>query len=189
MKKRTALLTAVTVIVFMFAAMWQYGYTAILKTVYPVRYEALIRRYSQENRIDPALVFAVVKNESDFNPRAVSNQGALGLMQLTPETFLWGQSKKRDGIKYAIEDLYDPEINIKYGTVVLAQFLNEFQYDSKTAVAAYHAGRGNVNKWLLDKRYSSDGKTLTAIPYDATRSYVNKVLKSREIYNKLYFKS
>ena len=189
MKKKAAVFTAAVAAVFLFAVLWQCGYTVILKKAYPLKYDSLIRRYSAENHVDPALAFAVVKNESNFNPKAVSNQGALGLMQLTPETFAWGQSKLKEKAAYRTDDLYDPEINIKFGTLILSRFLQEFHYDNMTAVAAYHAGRGNVNKWLANKKYSGDGKKLNQIPFDTTRNYVQKVLKSREIYEKLYFES
>lgn len=178
------LLAALTVAAAVF---WQYGYSALLRAVYPRQYQEYVEKYASRYGVDPALIYAVIKNESNFNPKAVSRIGAEGLMQLTPETFSWAQSKKA-GEKRSLtqNDLYDPEINIEYGTVVLAQLLGEFKQEG-TSLAAYHAGRTNVKRWLVNSKYSTDGKTLYYIPFDDTRVYVSKVLKAKALYRQLYF--
>jgi soluble lytic murein transglycosylase len=168
------------------ALLWQPLYKDVfLKSAYPLKYGSIVQKYAVQNSLDPNLIYAVIKCESSFNPRAQSNIGALGLMQLTPPTFEWAMSKERASPKYTTDDLYTPEVNIHYGTVVLSALLREFG-DVGTAVAAYHAGRSNVKKWLKNTDYSKDGKTLSHIPFDDTRAYVGRVEQTRKIYSELY---
>ncbi len=160
------------------------GINILYKAMYPTEYEDLVVKYSSENRLEPTLVFAVIRCESGFNKDAMSHKDAHGLMQITPETLEWlvmveGGSE--------LPDMYDPEQNIKYGTALLRLHLDEFG-NYREMLAAYHAGRGAVNSWLSDPRYSADGKTLDSIPYDDTNDYVNKVLSVKRIYDKLFAK-
>lgn len=183
---RFAVLISLAALVLCAALMWQYVFRErYLKYAYPLKYTAGVRENASENGLDEWLVFAVVRTESRFNPNARSNIGALGLMQLTPDTFDWAQSKTAEDESLPAARLYDPEINLRYGTVVLKQLLDEFGRED-TALAAYHAGRAKVKSWLGDKRYSSDGISLSYIPYDNTRAYVRNVLRAREIYAQLY---
>ena len=125
----------------------------------------------------------VSKLESDFDPEAESPVGALGLMQMMPETFDWMQT--HIGGEYDASALLDPEISIKYGCALLRVLLNEYD-NLATAVCAYNAGMGNVTSWLSDPAYSEDGVTLKEIPFEETRLYVQKVLQYKETYEKLY---
>ncbi len=158
-------------------------YKSVLKVMYPQKEITLIEKYTEEYDVDDALIYAVIKTESGFDPNAVSDAGALGLTQITPETFQWLQTKT--GEKLEDKALYDTEISIKYGCVFLGMLVDEFG-DTKTAIAAYHAGRGSVNKWLKDEEYSKDGKTLDKIPSKDTAHYVSKVEKAINIYKNLY---
>ncbi len=151
--------------------------------IYPLEYTEYIEEYSLAYGVPKELLYATVKTESGFDPNAKSDAGALGLTQITPETFSWLQSKT--GEEYAENDLYDPEISIKYCAVFYSLLLNEFE-QTETAVAAYHAGRSKVKGWLVNSEYSSDGKTLTKIPSKVTAHYVSKVTKAINIYNNLY---
>ena len=106
-------------------------------------------------------------------------------MQLTPETFEWLQTKINTGEPMDKSALADPTINIEYGVYLLS--LLSSRYDSEiTILCAYNAGMGNADRWLQDTETSSDGKTITAIPYPETKSYVDRVLQSKEMYQKLY---
>lgn len=188
-KKRRFTVRTLTVIVILVAAMaflWQPVYNNLfLKAAYPEKYRGIVNEYAAQSGLDPCLVYAVIRSESSFNPNAESSVGALGLMQLTPSTFEWAMSKTADKESHASSDLFKPAVNVRYGTIVLSAFLNEFGNEG-TAIAAYHAGRGNVKKWLKNSDYSNDGKTLYHIPFKDTRAYVKKVEATRKIYTELY---
>lgn len=152
---------------------------------YPLEYQELVTSYARKRDLEPSLVYAVIRCESGFDPEAQSNVGAKGLMQLMDETFEWAQM--RDGVRdYENPSrLFEPEMNIRYGTLVLRLLLDEFG-STENAVAAYHAGWGNVKQWLADGAYSQDGRTLSRIPFSDTRAYVQKVLHAQEKYRELY---
>lgn len=156
------------------------------KAAYPCKYTFEIEKYADEYDVPRALLFAVIHTESGFDPNAVSSAGALGLTQITPETFHWLQTKTGESLPDSA--LYEPEVSVRYGALFYSMLLSEFGGDIRTAVAAYHAGRGQVNAWLRDGQYSADGKTLDIIPSRDTNHYVYKVTKAINIYNNLYEK-
>ena len=156
---------------------------SILKSLYPVKYESIVEKYSNQYNIDKSLILAVIKTESSFNPESVSNVGAMGLMQIMPDTHEWLSGKL--GRDEDVSVLFNEDTGIEYGTYLLRILLDEF-HNIETAIAAYHAGMGRVNEWLRDPRYSSDGVTLDVIPFKDTAHYVNKVKRAVEIYENLY---
>ena len=156
-----------------------------LRLLYPRNYEAEVSALSAEFDVDQSLIYAVISCESGFDPDACSDAGALGLMQLTPETFEWVQKTVDGDVSYDESALLDPAINLRYGVALLSLHLTEFEA-TETALAAYHAGRGCVNGWLADADLSPDGQTLTTIPYADTASYVKKVMQTEKIYRILY---
>lgn len=166
----------------LFAAFSVTGKT-VMKTLYPMKYTEYVEKYSAEYGVAPELVYAVIKTESSFNPDAVSYANAEGLTQIIPETFDW--LKMRLGEEDENLSLFDPGTSIKYGTYFLSYLLDEYE-NTDTAVAAYHAGVGNVNGWLEDKAISPDGKSLSDIPIPETAHYVRKVNKALNIYRNLY---
>ncbi len=179
-------LEIVLLLALLAAAVWglRAGYTRYMRSAYPVEYEEYVEAYAAEYGLPPSLLYAVIRTESDFNPEAVSSAGAVGLMQLTEDTFSWAQY--RCGVEeLPQEQRFDPETSIHYGSCVLA-LLEEMYGVRETALAAYNAGMGNVNRWLTDEAYSDDGRTLKEIPYPETRHYVEKVLKAQEMYQRLY---
>jgi soluble lytic murein transglycosylase len=121
----------------------------------PHELESTINRHSRQHRLHPALVHAVIKAESDFNPMAVSRAGAVGLMQLMPKTAL----------RLDVTNPYDPEENIGGGTRYLRQLLDRFQGNLPLALAAYNAGESRVERYR------------TLPPIEETRQYVSRVLK------------
>ncbi len=154
----------------------------VLKLVYPVHYSDSVYRYSDEYEIDPMLIFSIMKTESKFFPYAKSRRDAKGLMQLMDMTYEYAG----DYVANSKESIYDPDTNIKVGCWYVRKLSEEFNYDNDLVVAAYNAGPSNVKKWLHDERYSKNGLELEDIPYGETKSYVNKVLKNYEKYNKIY---
>ena len=154
-----------------------------VQTVYPRQYISLVEENAEEFEIDQSLLYAVIKAESGFDKNAVSSVGAMGLTQITPETFEWLQTKTGDS--YDEDALFEPEISIYYGAYFLNMLLEEFD-NTETALAAYHAGRGKVNEWLEDPEISPDGVVLENIPYEDTAGYVRRVLKNSEKYKNIY---
>ena len=142
----------------------------------------MAKRNAQANGLDKFLVAAVIKTESNFIHDAHSGK-ARGLMQLTDETAEWIAGKM--GIEFKTDDVDIPEINIKMGCWYLKYLIDKYD-NVDTALAAYNGGMGNVSKWLADKRYSDDGKTLKYIPFEETRNYVKKVNSYKEIYEEKY---
>lgn len=155
-----------------------------VKKVYPLKYSESIFYYSNKNNLDPYLVASIIKTESNCNPNAVSNKNATGLMQITPETGKWiaEQMKIND---FSVERLHEPELNISMGCWYLDNLRTEFK-DTELVIAAYNAGRGNVQKWLKNSEHSKDGQNLHNIPFEETDKYVKKVKVNYKIYKFLY---
>lgn len=182
-KKRTQKTLLAVSVSFLVITVIFIGTLSILKILYPIKYGNFVEFYASENNLSESFVYAVIECESGYDEKAVSYADARGLMQLTPDTFKWLQRKR--GEKLGEEMLFDAQTNIKYGCYFYG-ILFEIYGNERTALAAYHAGMGNVKKWLKDERYSRDGKTLYDIPFETTKKYVNKVIKTRNIYSKLY---
>jgi soluble lytic murein transglycosylase len=183
---RVRLFAVMVILIAVMALLWQPLYKNVfLKAAYPEKYQNIVKKYAALSGLDPCLVYAVIRSESSFNPNAESSIGALGLMQVTPSTFEWAMSKTAEKESYVSSDLFTPAVNVRYGTIVLSTLFREFGSEG-TAIAAYHAGRGNVKKWLKNSKYSKDGKTLYHIPYKDTRAYVKKVEATQKIYAELY---
>lgn len=171
--------------VFSLLAVIYFGSVSILKTLYPRRYIEFVEKYALSNNLSEEFVFAVIECESGFDKDAVSYVGAEGLMQIMPETFEWLQDKR--GEELSPESTFIPETAIDYGCYFYGMLMEQFGNEA-TAVAAYHAGAAQVENWLADEEYSYDGKTLKDIPYPSTKEYVEKVMRVKDIYNKLYYK-
>ena len=153
--------------------------------LYPQKYTESVEEYSAAFGVDKNLVYAVIRTESGFRPEVESHAGAVGLMQLMPDTFTWLQNNLDGEVIYTAEYLKNPDINIRYGTYFLSYLIGEYG-DLRTVCAAYNAGMSNVENWLSDSRYSQDGVTLSVIPYTETAGYVEKVEQAREIYARIY---
>ena len=154
------------------------GYKVGKQTVYPVAYSDYIVKYAHKNGLDPFLVMAVIKQESNFVPDAASAY-AHGLMQITPDTAEWNAR----ALGMDDYDYIDPETNIELGCHYLAYLVRTYD-NIDTALAAYNGGMGNVNTWL--ENYSSDGVALDYIPFSETRAYVDKVNQYWSDYKDLY---
>ncbi|MBR2570867.1 MAG: lytic transglycosylase domain-containing protein [Clostridia bacterium] len=154
---------------------------------YPLLYTESIDRWADEYQLEKARVAAVIYCESSFRPNETSRTGAVGLMQIMPNTGSWIAEKLGDD-SYTESSLLDPDTNIRYGCWYLNYLEKRFGSDLATVTAAYHAGEGNVSKWLQDKAFSADGKKLTAIPESnpETQKYVSRIALALVAYRKLY---
>lgn len=151
---------------------------------YPVKYTDEIIAAAQANSIPAPYIAAVIMAESSYDPGATSSVGAMGLMQIMPDTGQWIAGKYNETL--AEGGLYDAATSIRYGAWYLGFLMDRYNGDMRCATAAYHAGQGTVDKWLDDPAYSADGITLTVIPYESTNTYVGRVLKYYEFYEKAY---
>lgn len=153
---------------------------------YPRNYSEYVEKYSGEYGVPEHIVYAVIKVESNFQSNAVSSAGAIGLMQITPDTFDWIMMLLREDIDKGL--LYDPETNIKYGTYLLSYLYNEFGHWN-TVYSAYNAGMTRVRKWLENPDYSNGDGLLEYIPIEETRKYVPKINSAIEVYLRLYYEN
>ena len=152
---------------------------------YPVAYAEVIDRNAKEFALDPYLVISIMRCESSFDSEAVSNRGAIGLMQVMPDTGEWIAHKLDMDDSFVTSMLYDPEVNVRFGCWYL-QFLDgRFDGDRKQMIAAYNAGHHAVEKWLEDPAYAQDG-ALFFIPYESTATYYDRVMAAYENYTSLY---
>ena len=161
---------------------------SIMGRFYKQEYSERVTEYADKYDVDEALVYAVIRTESGFREDVKSSAGAVGLMQIMPDTFKWLQEKESGSVKYGADKLTDPEINIRYGTYYLSYLLSHYNGNEELAIAAYNAGMTNVDKWLKDERYSEDGESLKKIPYKETAKYVKRVTKTKGVYETLYYK-
>ena len=162
---------------------------AFQRYIYPDDYLSSVQQYAYEYNVPEPLILAVIKAESNFDPRAKSRAGALGLMQMMPSTFLELTSDEHLGENLSEEDLFIPEVSIRYGTYYLSLMHKMFDNNWDNALCAYNAGPGNVTKWLADTEYSDGNGNLTYIPFKETRNYLEKVNKYTETYRNLYYTS
>lgn len=155
------------------------------KVLYPFPYREKIENFAARYRVDRFLAISVMKVESNFYEGALSKSGAVGLMQIMPETADW--------IAYCLDEepptllkLHDCDTNIRYGIWYLAELEDEFFGNDILALAAYNAGRGNVRHWIETNGWRQNFSDVDAIPYAETRNYVKRVLQCREKYSELY---
>jgi peptidoglycan lytic transglycosylase len=146
-----------------------------LRTRYPLEYAHIVRGHARNHDLDPALLAAVVYVESRFDPNARSEAGAVGLMQLLPATAK-GIALRTGGTRFVVADLRDPEINVRYGSWYLDHLRDQYG-DTKLALAAYHAGQGNVERWRREG---------LGLVFAETRAYLKEVERVRRVYERAY---
>jgi soluble lytic murein transglycosylase len=145
----------------------------------PLEHEDIIRQQAQEKGVDAALIAAVIYTESKFVAGAESGAGARGLMQVTPEAAK-DIARHSGATTFHTSDLSNPEINIKYGTFLLAERIEEYEGNVAAALASYNAGPGPVEKW------GGDQLKVENITYPETRAYVELVLERQKEYREKY---
>jgi soluble lytic murein transglycosylase len=142
---------------------------------YPLSYEQIVRGHARNYQLEPALLAAVIYQESKFDAEARSDAGAVGLMQLQPETAK-GIALRTGGSKFRVDDPTDPEINVRYGSWYLRHLIDKYD-DEELALAAFNAGQGNVDSWLREDK---------GIAFAETRHYVDRVQELKAIYRDAY---
>jgi len=144
---------------------------------YPLRYASIVRGHAANYDLNPALLAAVIEQESKFDANARSSAGAVGLMQLQPATAK-GIAKYTGGSKFVLSDLDDPEINVRYGAWYLHHLMQKYR-NERLALAAYNAGQQNVDRWRAEG---------VGIQFSETRAYVDRVERLEGIYRRTYGK-
>ena len=142
---------------------------------HPFRYQEIVLGHARNYRLDPALLAAVIYQESKFNADAKSDRGAIGLMQLLPDTAK-GIAVRTGGSKFRVSDLYDPELNVRYGSWYLRHLLDKYGSE-RIALVAYNAGQANVDGW----RARGIG-----IQFDETKEFVNHIESLKKTYRHAY---
>lgn len=178
-QKISALLLLGVIIILLINSAW------FLKVFYPFPHQELVTKYSEEYKVDPHLILAVIRTESRFYSKANSPVGAKGLMQIMPETGSWIAKQLR--IKEYTEDkLYQPQYNIPMGIWYLAYLDHSFDGNLAQMLAGYNAGESKVRKWLSEGTWSGRQQDLAQIPYQETREYIERVLFDYQIYKRIY---
>ncbi|MCD7846883.1 MAG: lytic transglycosylase domain-containing protein [Oscillospiraceae bacterium] len=150
---------------------------------YRTDYQEIVEKYSEEFGIDEAFVFAVIKTESNFDSNAVSDAGAIGLMQIIEDSFDWVSSKLGES-ELIYEDMFTPEYSIMYGSYMLA-FLYDRYGSYELAAAAYHSGIGEVDGWIEDGIVSRENPDVADFKGSNTRHYVRKIMKAYTRYSEI----
>lgn len=158
----------------------------IMKKMYPKKYSEHVENYSDEFNVDPLLVYAVIKVESNFDNNVVSKSNAKGLMQLMDSTATEISKNITCNGSFECNMLFDAETNIKIGVKYLSELLERYEGNLYIALAAYNAGIGNVDNWIEQGVIKADGSDIENIPYKETNNYVRKIIRDYGIYQKLY---
>jgi soluble lytic murein transglycosylase len=153
---------------------------AVRELTLPLRHDDIIRQQAREKDLDPALIAAVIYEESKFRDQT-SHAGARGLMQITPETARF-IARRSGGTAFVQEDLATPQINIAYGAYYLRYLIDHYDGNETLAVAAYNAGQTRVDVWLRDAGGAEDFRVERHITFPETREYVNGVMTHRKEY-------
>ncbi len=176
-------LKRMTALVFILLVVLIFAFIPLIEKsfIYPLKYEQEVFEFSAEYDLPPALIFAIIKVESNFNKNAISSADAKGLMQITDKT----GDYIANFLSVKNFDLFDAKTNIRFGCFYIKYLINRFNL-LDTAICAYNAGEGNVALWLKNPQYSQDKKMLNHVPFYETRQYLKKIKKSFTKYQKLY---
>ncbi len=158
--------------------------TSYWQVLFPKPYWTDLKRYSEQNALDPYLVASLIRQESEFNPNAISHMNAWGLMQLLPKT---GKAvAKQVKLKhFNTNQLLTPSINLELGTRYFRGMVDRFG-SFEYALAAYNAGDDRVKDWLADGKYRDPQEFVESIPFTETREYVQAILRNANVYRQLY---
>ena len=184
-RRRIGLLAAAVILGAVCAAVVSgLGEDAVREFTLPLHHDDIIRQQAAEKDLDPALIAAVIYEESRFRDQT-SHAGARGLMQITPET-ADSIAQHSGGTRFKHSDLASPQINISYGSYYLRYLIDHYDGSEPLAVAAYNAGLGNVDRWVAKAGGASAFKSAEHIPFPETRAYVDNVMERRGEYRDNY---
>ncbi len=176
---------AVVLILALLVWLFVYSQRLYFKKAYPIKFEEYVEKYSQEYDLDPHFVYAVIRTESDFTESATSSVGARGLMQVTEATFDWIKNRLKDK-ESTFDSMYEAEKAVQYGCYLLS-YLKQTLGSEQNILCGYHAGVNRAKAWLNDDEISKNGQIIYEnIPYPDTKQYVDKVMKTYLMYQKLY---
>ena len=150
----------------------------------PLADASIIRQQAADEHLDPALIAAVIYAETKFDART-SSAGALGLMQILPQTAEY-LARRSGGTTFTTADLAEPSVNIAYGSYYLRYLLDAYHGSRVLALAAYNGGEANVDRWLAEARSSGTEFGIADIPFPETRDYVRRVLSAQKQYRHTY---
>lgn len=176
-QRRSAIVALILIVLFIITL------PTLLRERFPLHHAELIAKYSALYNLDSALVAAVIQVESGFRPKAISKKGAMGLMQLMPETAAWLGEQKGQALEG--QDLLEPDVNISLGTFYLKYLLDRFPTEH-AAIAAYNGGPTNARRWLDEGIWDGSYERSGQIPFGETKHYVRKVGTMRRLYQFLY---
>ena len=184
--RRSGVILSILILSVLCAFLYQFVWDQFDRSRYPQRFSDEVAEFSVLYGVPEYIIYAVIKVESDFSSNAVSDAGAIGLMQITPDTFDWVSMLMKRTAEQGM--MYDPRTNIEYGTYLLSYLYMKYnRWD--TVFAAYNAGVARVDAWLSDEEYADGDGRLIKIPYAETDKYVNKVNDAIRIYKRLYYKN
>lgn len=181
---RSAAIVGILLLATLCGFLYQQIWDRIDRVRYPQDYSEYVSEYASAYGVPEYIVYAVIRTESGFVSNARSDAGAVGLMQITPDTFEWISMLMKKQLDSGM--LYDPRTNIEYGTYLLSYLYMRYnRWD--TVFAAYNAGAARVDGWLADEENTDKDGRLVSIPYEETRRYVNKVNDAILVYKRLYY--
>jgi soluble lytic murein transglycosylase len=153
--------------------------------LFPRPYWTDLKTYSHENGLDPGLVASLIRQESEFNPGAISHANAWGLMQLLPSV---GKGEARElKIRYFVpEQLLSPNVNLRLGTRYLREMIEHYNGQVEYALAAYNAGTNRVDDWMANGKFRDIPEFVESIPFTETREYVQAIMRNAQVYRRLY---
>ena len=189
MKLRSTIVRSVVIVVILcLSLVIGYVYQTIWHKIdlnnHPRDFSEYVTKYAEEYGVPEYILYAVIKTESDFESNKLSENGEVGLMQISPETFSWLLTLTKENLDPGI--LYDPETNIRYGAYMLSYLYTEYSRWN-TVFAIKEAGQTTVDAWMYDRNLTDELGNLVKFPDEATETYVDQINETMETYRRLYY--
>lgn len=167
---------------------WEDAPVAFWRAAFPMPYRELLERHTRQKSLDPYVVAGLIRQESEFNPKALSPAKAHGLTQVMPST--GRQLSRQSGMKrFTSRMLFEPDTNLRLGTLFMRQLLDSWKGRWEEVLASYNAGPSRVKRWITWASFREPAEFIETIPINETRDYVQIVLRNAEVYRRLYAKA